>query len=208
MSEASRPAPAIAPAERAPSEAAPGLPDKIFADGRADSPEGRRPALHDQSPRSPFGNRQAQREEAPVTVTIPAHSEYVRVVRLAVTGVASRMKFSFEQVEDIKLAVSEACNNAILHAVPAQAGVQSAFVSVQMVSRPDRLEITVADQGHVPPPGLSLAPRASAPAASLEDLPEGGLGLLLIQSLMDEVAQHSGDPEHTLLHMVKRLSLA
>ena len=42
--------------------------------------------------------------------------EFVRVVRLAVMGVASRMPFSYDDIEDIKLAVSEACNNAILHA--------------------------------------------------------------------------------------------
>jgi len=175
----------------------------------ADTHEGERPSRTGASP-DPFatsGEMGQPEAWAPVTVTIPAHSEYVRVVRLAVTGVASRMKFSFEQVEDIKLAVSEACNNAILHAVPAQPSEQAPFVSVQMVSKPDRLEITVADQGHVPPPGLSLAPRARAPVTSLDDLPEGGLGLLLIQSLMDEVEQHSGDPSHTLLHMVKKLSI-
>jgi anti-sigma regulatory factor (Ser/Thr protein kinase) len=54
----------------------------------------------------------------PLELTFPAQSEWVSVVRLATAGVASRMGFSYDEVEDIKLAIAEACNNAILHAHP------------------------------------------------------------------------------------------
>ena len=145
-------------------------------------------------------------EARAVVIAIPASSEYVRVVRLAVAGVATRMRFSYEQIEDIKLAVSEACNNAILHAEPLD-GQLATQVIVRILPGEERLEITVFDQGHVPAPGLEIPSGASAAGAwrDLDDLPEGGMGLMLIQALMDEVSSHESTPEHTALHMVKRV---
>ena len=139
-----------------------------------------------------------------VTICIPAQAEFVRVVRLAVTGVASRMNFSFDQVDDIKLCVSEACNNAILHASPS-ANRPMPSVTVTLRPHPDRLEISVTDEGFVPPPGLpaSKTPRSSADKGDAA-LPESGLGLLLIESLMDEVSHQTGAFDRTTVRMVKR----
>ena len=141
-----------------------------------------------------------------VVIAIPASSEFVRVVRLAVAGVATRMRFSYEQIEDIKLAVSEACNNAILHAHP-PGGESATQVIVRILPGEERLEITVFDQGHLPAPGLEIPSGAPSTDAwrDLDDLPEGGMGLMLIQALMDEVSSHNSTPDHTALHMVKRI---
>lgn len=136
-----------------------------------------------------------------VVIAIPASSEFVRVVRLAVAGVATRMRFSYEQIEDIKLAVSEACNNAILHAELPGGGAPTQVV-VRIRPGEERLEITVFDQGQVPAPGLEM-PQGGGTWQQVDDLPEGGMGLMLIQALMDEVSSHSGAPDHTALHMVK-----
>src|SRR3954464_9369815 len=51
--------------------------------------------------------------EAVVELTIPGKPEYVGVARLAILGVASRMRFSYDEVEDIRLAVGEACTRSI-----------------------------------------------------------------------------------------------
>ena len=51
-----------------------------------------------------------------LTFQIPAKSDYVGVIRLAVSGIASRMEFTIEKIEDIKIAVSEACTNVVLYA--------------------------------------------------------------------------------------------
>ena len=165
------------------------------------------------APASPGLGEVLDADSQSVVIAIPAASEFVRVVRLAVAGVATRMRFSYEQVEDIKLAVSEACNNAILHAHPPGGGAPTQVV-VRLRPSDDRLEITVFDQGHLPPggldlPGASASGRASSKGSwsglgDLDDLPEGGMGLILIQSLMDEVSSYSGAPDHTALHMVKR----
>lgn len=42
-----------------------------------------------------------------VNIQIPAQSDFVGVVRLAVSGISSRMNFSIDEIEDIKVAVSE-----------------------------------------------------------------------------------------------------
>ncbi len=160
-------------------------------------------------------------DEMEVALQIPSDAEFVRVVRLAVMGVASRMPFSYDDIEDIKLAVSEACNNAILHArvPPDQArlalgatseGLQQTMIKPPIVVRllpySDRLEISVEDGGRISSPGL-LAPRVRKPVISPDEveLPEGGMGLFLIQSLMDEVQHHSGENSNTVIHMTKYL---
>jgi serine/threonine-protein kinase RsbW len=147
-----------------------------------------------------------------VEMRIPARAEWVRVVRLATAGVAARLGFSYDDVEDLKLAVAEACNNAILHG---NAGVRNVdndaslpFVTVKWAVFSDRLRISVSDQGRLDNLVLPASPTSAAQSESDGDelsaeLPEGGMGLLLIQSLMDEVSQESGPHSDTTLHMVK-----
>jgi serine/threonine-protein kinase RsbW len=146
---------------------------------------------------------------------IPASAEWVRVARLTVAGVAGRMGFTFDEVEDIKLAVAEACNNAILHAgtnscppgaEAAPAGARATRVQVEVTPHADRLDIRVTDEGSAGSVQFPPAKEAQAYAADeYEDLPEGGMGLLLIRSLMDDVEQLSGPQLQTTLRMVKYL---
>jgi serine/threonine-protein kinase RsbW len=48
-----------------------------------------------------------------IVLTLPFKAEYVSVVRLAVSGIASRMGFDIEAIEDIKVATAEVCNKMI-----------------------------------------------------------------------------------------------
>lgn len=143
-----------------------------------------------------------------VRLQIPSSPEWVRVVRLAVLGVASRMKFSYDDVEDIKLAVSEACNNAILHARAHAAGEEApSEVEIEITPFPDRLEICVADGGRIPAPGIappSHSPHAPPSLADTgDDLRESGLGLFLMQSLMDDVQHRTGEDHNTEVRLTK-----
>jgi serine/threonine-protein kinase RsbW len=119
-----------------------------------------------------------------VEMKIPAKPEYVAIVRLTLSGVANRMGFSYDDIEDMKIAISEACTNAVQHAYKEEAGE----VTVGFGLFDDRLEIMVADQGvsfdfeHLK---QTIGPYE--PSQEIELLPEGGLGLYLINSLMDEV---------------------
>ena len=48
-----------------------------------------------------------------VELEIPSAPEYVSVVRNAVEGIARRMEFSAGEIDDLKVAVGEACTNAV-----------------------------------------------------------------------------------------------
>ncbi|MEA2497742.1 MAG: serine/threonine-protein kinase RsbW [Actinomycetota bacterium] len=44
-----------------------------------------------------------------VSITVPASPAYIQVVRLVAAGLASRLKFTLDEIEDLKIAVDELC---------------------------------------------------------------------------------------------------
>ena len=48
-----------------------------------------------------------------VVLTIPMRAEYVSIARLTAAGVANRLGFDIETIEDIKVSLSEVCNRII-----------------------------------------------------------------------------------------------
>jgi serine/threonine-protein kinase RsbW len=44
-----------------------------------------------------------------VRLVVPASPEYLRLVRLTAAGMASRLGFTFDEVEDLRIAVDELC---------------------------------------------------------------------------------------------------
>ncbi|WP_110112027.1 anti-sigma B factor RsbW [Bacillus sp. CGMCC 1.16541] len=120
-----------------------------------------------------------------VEMKIPAKPDYVAIVRLTLSGVANRMGFSYDEIEDIKIAISEACTNAVQHAYTSEAKGE---VTVGFGLFDDRLEIMVVDKGESF--DLEALKKEIGPYESskeVEFLPEGGLGLYLISTLMDDV---------------------
>lgn len=135
-----------------------------------------------------------------IELKIPASAQWVRVARLTVAGVASRLHFGIDAIEDIKLAVAEAINNAIQHAPVAPDS--EATVTITVESDEHGMWVSVADEGRVHG-GITV--KESEPHREEDELPEGGLGLLLIRSLMDEVTHESGTHADTVVRMFKRL---
>ena len=52
-----------------------------------------------------------------IKMEIASNPQYVSVVRLTTSGIANKIGFCLEDIEDIKVAVSEACTNAIKHSL-------------------------------------------------------------------------------------------
>jgi serine/threonine-protein kinase RsbW len=48
-------------------------------------------------------------QPAEVTLTVPAQSRYLSVVRTAAAGLAARLDFTLDDIEDLRIAVDEAC---------------------------------------------------------------------------------------------------
>jgi len=79
-----------------------------------------------------------------VRLEIPPRSPYVGVVRLAVSSLARSAGLDEEKVDDIKIAVSEACANAVLN--NEEAGVDDP-VSITWDEDNGAVLIEVADRG-------------------------------------------------------------
>ncbi|MFL6059614.1 MAG: anti-sigma factor [Marmoricola sp.] len=51
-------------------------------------------------------------------VRLPAETVYVAVLRMAASGIAARLDFTLDEVEDLRMAVSEACALVLADATP------------------------------------------------------------------------------------------
>jgi serine/threonine-protein kinase RsbW len=120
-----------------------------------------------------------------IRLTLPAKPEFVSIARLASSGAASRMGYSFDAIEDIKVAVSEACTNAVSHGYKQ---METGQIKIVMECDENALTITVIHNGESFDAGEALQKlKPIDPYADLDEVNEGGLGLFLINALMDQV---------------------
>lgn len=136
----------------------------------------------------------AQRVQAvnSIELRLPSQAEWVGVARLAVAGIANRLNFNVEDIEDLKIAVAEACTNAIQHAS------DSAEVRIACEIFSDKLVVTVEDYGKGFTGG-NIEPK------ELGEPKVGGLGVFLIRTLMDDVSYEVDPRRGTRLTMTKHL---
>ena len=131
-----------------------------------------------------------------VELRIPARPEWVVLARLAAATVGNRLRFSIEEIEDVKLAVAEACTAVIQHEGHGE------FIALECEACSDALRIRVHDSGR------HQAAQVAERAMNFEEARIAGLGIFLIRTLMDEVS-YDVHPQHgTDLLMVKRLAAA
>ncbi|HCD18790.1 MULTISPECIES: anti-sigma B factor RsbW [Staphylococcaceae] len=120
-----------------------------------------------------------------VEMRFPATAEYVGLVRLTLSGILNRAGANYDEIEDTKIAVSEAVTNAVKHAY--KDDVQG-DVLVGYVIFDDKVEVIVSDSGtsfDYERTKSELGPYEEN--ENIDFIREGGLGLFLIESLMDEV---------------------
>lgn len=128
--------------------------------------------------------------DSAIELEIPARPEYVALARLVVSSLAStRRDLADDRVDDLKVAVSEACTNAIEAHHSAETHDS---VVLRCTEFDDRLQIEIEDRGGgFDPESLPEHPPVTDP----ERLNfERGLGIPLIRTLVDEVdIDSSGD---------------
>jgi anti-sigma regulatory factor (Ser/Thr protein kinase) len=122
--------------------------------------------------------------ERSLELSVPARAEYIAVVRLVVSSLAiARRALADERIDDLKLAVSEACTNAFEANV--SAGRAEAPVTISCYEAPERFEVSVTDAGTgFDPERLPTHPPVTDPDRLNF---ERGLGIPLIRSLVDDV---------------------
>ena len=127
-----------------------------------------------------------------ISISIPTKSEYVSVARLTASVLANKIGFDIEEIEDIKVAVGEACNNAVLH------GKCNDTYDINFIVSENSFQIEVIDCGN----GFKMD---EYKAPDLENPKESGLGLFIMKSLMDEVEVKSSDGDGTYIKLIKNL---
>ena len=120
-----------------------------------------------------FRRGDAARRELPgndVRLTLAARPESLPVIRHVIGAFGEALRLPPEMLEDVRLAVTEACTNVVRHAYDSEDGGP-----IDIVVRPDRdgLEVVVSDRGR----GMGPSPDVDGP----------GLGLPLIAALADAV---------------------
>jgi serine/threonine-protein kinase RsbW len=121
-----------------------------------------------------------------VRLKLSNRSENVLLVREMLTGVAETIALDSSDLYDIRTAVTEACNNVVLHAYEGQEGP----LEVDLRASADAVEVVVRDRG------LGIRPRIrSADEAAL------GIGLPLIQALVHSVEFSDADGSGTEVRM-------
>jgi len=100
--------------------------------------------------------------EDEIRLTLPAAAEFAQLARLTVAGLATRIGFSYDEVEDLRIAVGEACSLLVT--------VDRGRSTLELVFRvhPSRLDIDVTGP---------LDPRVAA---------EEGLSRQILEAVVDE----------------------
>ncbi len=84
-----------------------------------------------------------------VVLVVPADGSYLAVLRTATAGLAARLQFTLDEIEDLRIAVDEACA-ILLSVAPAQTEVTSQFeVTEEALS----IEVSVPVIGKAALPG-------------------------------------------------------
>jgi serine/threonine-protein kinase RsbW len=145
----------------------------------------------------------ALNEDSPaVRLELDSRPETLTLVRGVLAGVAELIGLDPELLDDLKTAVSEACNNVVMHAYDGDTGP----LGVRMYIEPEAIEVVVVDHGCGLPPlapadetirgvGLSVI-RALAEQADFRSGPDGGT-----EVRMSFAGQRDGKP---LFHLPSR----
>ena len=128
-----------------------------------------------------------------IKMEITANPAYVSIIRLTTSGIANKVGFCMDDIEDLKVAVSEACTNAINHSSDDRFTIIYTMIE-------NGLTIEIIDNGN----GYDTS---SINEPDIENLKESGMGLFIIEALMDEVSIESQEGKGTSIKMTKYLGV-
>lgn len=134
-----------------------------------------------------------------IEMKIPCDSRFLSVVRLTIAGAAARAGLAISEVDDLKVATSEACTNVLEHAYHDQPDSACSSIMIRMHVKEGELRVEIEDSGSGFDP--KRLPKVD-PEQRVRD--EGGLGIYLMHSLMDEVKIESAPGSGTKVTLVKR----
>ena len=133
-----------------------------------------------------------------VTQTLPMLPDMEIAASKTATALAEFMEMSSDKIDEVRMAVVEACINSFEHSQADDRKVEIQF-AVLGNEEPERLQITIRDSGVGFTPENLVKPTIED---KLKAASKRGWGLTIIKGLMDEVDIHSG-PGGTTVVMSK-----
>ncbi|MHB1610145.1 MAG: anti-sigma F factor [Sulfobacillus sp.] len=135
-----------------------------------------------------------------MTLRFVSLAENVGLARVAVAAVASQIAFSLQDIDEIKVAVSEAVSNAIIHGYQ---GRPDGWVEIQCDLDRTGLTISIEDWGV----GIRDIELARQPAYS-EDPERMGLGFVFMESFMHGLSVESTPGQGTRVEMRRLVTVS
>jgi serine/threonine-protein kinase RsbW len=129
---------------------------------------------------TPFLRRNSGATPSPVRLSLPAKARNIAVVRRALEAIADELSLPRRLVEDMRLAVTEACTNVVRHAYSGTEADDASALRVELLPHARGMQVIVEDKGR----GMGPTPDSRGP----------GLGLPLIAALTSncEVSHGAG----------------
>lgn len=129
-----------------------------------------------------------------VSLTLPMGPEMEIAASRAATAVAESMSMSADKIDEIRMAVVEACINAIEHS---RSSDQVVYLTFQVMGgpEPERLDVVVRDTGIGFEPSELAEPRIEEKLTADR---KRGWGLKIMRGLMDDVVVRSSDDGTTI----------
>lgn len=135
-----------------------------------------------------------------IVVRTPGEISYLHRIREFVAGIAAESGISRQDIDNIELAVDEACANVIEHGYASDASHKD--ITIRMEINSAKLVLTIIDQG------TSFDPRSrNLPGVDelIEMKRDGGLGIRLIREIMDEIDYRTSPDGQNELILTKYL---
>ncbi len=119
--------------------------------------------------------------------------------RSAVAAFVAQLDPTLDEISDIKMAVSEAVTNCIVHAYPTTVG--KVYINVSLLED-RRVKISVRDKGC----GILDVKQAMEPLFTTLGGERAGLGFAVMESFTDRITVHSKPEKGTTVTMYKTVN--
>lgn len=138
------------------------------------------------------------KDASTVELVLPGKAEFLLVARLATSGVGLRAGLTVDDIDDLKVAVAEACTNVINHAFDDSIPESERRILLSLSIGKNEMTVEVEDEGvGFDPNALERSQRDGLDG-------QGGLGFGLMRELTDSLRVESAPGSGTRVIMVKR----
>ena len=134
-----------------------------------------------------------------ISLILDANSKNEAFARVSVSAFATQLDPTLEQLEDIKMAVSEAVTNAIIHGYE---GIENGQIYINCKILKDILYIDIEDKGK----GIENLEKAMEPLyTSKPHMERSGMGFTVMETFMDNIKVISEIDKGTKIYLEKKI---